>query len=115
MITLKEVLAQMRLLDNGGKPLAFDISVYTLNRNSKTGGRLIHYKNARLLQAEKKEKKTNYMTQENLEHYVQTENKARKNPHHFKNATRNIELETGEIKKIHIRFIDTFNQKKVVY
>ncbi len=38
-----------------------------------------------------------------------------RNPQHFLNSTRNIkDMETGEIKKIHIRLIMQFNQKTVM-
>lgn len=38
-----------------------------------------------------------------------------KNPNHWENRTRNIKLENGEIKKINILFVDSFNGKKVVF
>jgi hypothetical protein len=37
-----------------------------------------------------------------------------KNPHHFENATRNIKLQNGQLRKIHIRLIRVFNNKKVI-
>jgi hypothetical protein len=40
--------------------------------------------------------------------------KPRKDANHFQNRTRNIELENGDIRKIHLRLIDSINGKKVL-
>jgi hypothetical protein len=41
--------------------------------------------------------------------------KSSRNPNHFDNRTRNIELPSGEIKKIRIDFIIEINGNKVIY
>lgn len=43
----------MRTPDNEGRAVKFDIAVRTLNRQSKTGGKLNRYKNAKLVMHEK--------------------------------------------------------------
>lgn len=37
-----------------------------------------------------------------------------KNPHHYENSTRNIVLQNGELRKVHIRLIRRFNGKTVI-
>lgn len=111
MISLREVLTEIDKKDTKGNAVPFSCLVYTLNRNSKKGGRLIAYKNAKLLKGKSSKKPT--LT--SLEISASTLPKSKRNPNHFKNATRNIELPNGDIKKIHIRYIDTFNGKKMVY
>ena len=37
-----------------------------------------------------------------------------RNPKHFENSTRNIKLPNGSIRKIHIRLVRVFNNKKVI-
>lgn len=110
-ISLKEVLTEINKKDSNKNPVPFSCAVYTLNRNSKKGGQLIQYENAKLLVGTKK---TN-LSEKAMTVVASTLPKEKRNPNHFKNATRNIELSNGEIKKIHIRFIDTFNGKKMVY
>lgn len=110
MISLKEVLEQMNKKDNRQNAVPFSCSVYTLNRNSKKGGRLIQYENVKLLVGKKAT-----LSEQALFVSASTLPKVRRNPNHFKNATRNIELQDGKIKTLHIRYIDTFNGKKMVY
>ena len=110
-ISLQEVLRQMKLKDQNGNALPFNITCYTLNRNTKKGGDLKTYMNARLLIA----KKQSGISMVALTKSVSILPKTRRNPNHFANATRNIELPNGDFKKIHIRYIDTFNGKKMVY
>jgi hypothetical protein len=38
-----------------------------------------------------------------------------KDPHHWSNSTRNVLLPNGQKRKLHIRLIIEFNNKKVCY
>lgn len=109
-IYLNEVLEIMRTPNDQGRAVKFDISVRTLNKNSKSGGRLNIYENAKLVMKEKPLDPLGHLKFKALE-----TPKTKKNPRHFPNKTRNIRLEGGEIKKIHINYIISFNEKKVLY
>lgn len=93
-ITLKEVLYQMKKLDNNKNPVPFSIAVRSFNKQNNTGGKLIVYHNVTLMQTAKSKKSV---------------------ANHWENRTRNIKLPNGEIKKINILFIISYNGKKVVY
>lgn len=113
-VYLKDVLEEMRTHNNKGEAIKFDISVRTFNRNSKKGGKLNHYKNAKLVMKEGVYDPTSVQA---LKH-VNDPNKLvkiKKSPSHFTNKTRNLKLESGEIKKININYIIKFNGKKVIY
>lgn len=111
-IFLKEVLEIMDKRLPDGNHLPFDIVIREFSRNNKTGGKIKYYNDAKKLAFEVKpnSKKTRNITVE-----VFKTDRASKNPHHFENATRNIELATGEIKKINILFIIKFNNLEVIY
>jgi hypothetical protein len=109
-ITLKEVLREFDKTDEKGNPIPFNISVFTLNKNSKKGGSLRVYNNARKLVAKKQAPSDSLLTL-----MASSPKKKKRNPNHFKNSTRNIECQDGKIRTIHIRYIDTFNGKKMVY
>ena len=100
----------MSLKGRDGKFFPFSVSVRTFNKNTKKGGKLIAYSNARLL-ADKNPNAVFVDTMEN----ILLPTKSLKLPNHFENKTRNIETETGEVKKINIDFIIDFNGKKVIY
>lgn len=108
-IFLKDVLDQMKLRDANGFAVAFDIVVREFSIQNKTGGKLKTYNDARLLIQKPKSK------QRSFKEDPLSFQKERKNPNHFSNHTRNLELANGEKKKINIRFIILFNGKKVVY
>lgn len=99
---LSDVLKEMRKLDDHKNPIPFDITIRTYNSQNKSGGRLVTYDNAMLMQAPKNtgairlSQKTDF-----------------KNPNHFANRTRNLKTNRG-IKKIHILFIIKFNGFDVV-
>ncbi len=103
---------KMELKDKTGFPYPFSIECYTLNRYSKTGGELKKYDNATLLTSNSKK---NTLNHKSLLIAAQLPSKPIKKPNHFKNRTRNIQLENGEIKKINIRLITRFNEKNVHY
>lgn len=110
-ISLSAALKIIERKDAEGYPLPFDISYRTLNRNSKTGGRLATYLGATILTSLPKQRKSNAAIIMDL----QTATKSRKNPEHHKNRTRNIHKPNGEIAKVHIRLIESINNQKVVY
>lgn len=103
-IYLSEVLGEMRKLTENKQPVPFSISVRSFNLQNKRGGKLIHYENAVLMQPPKQKGAKRLA---DATHF--------KNPNHWENRTRNIKLENGEIKKINILFVDSFNGKKVVF
>lgn len=110
MIYLKEVIAQMEQLDSLGKRISFDLEVRTFNAHNKFGGGYRAYTNAKLLVGEKLKGK-----QFISESHFYRKYRVRKNPSHFDNYTRNIELENGMILKIKLRYIIKFNNKQVIY
>jgi len=110
-IGLKEALHIIEQKDSDGFPIPFKISFRTLQRNSKTGGRLVTYIGATILTSVPKQRKSNKQIIEDL----QKPERANKKPNHSANRTRNIQKANGEIAKIHIRLIDSINNKKVVY
>lgn len=97
---LKEVLMKMKALDSYKNPIPFSLKVRQYNRQSRSGGKIKYYENV------------TYLTPSPLS---KREGKDTRNPNHWKNRTRNIKLQSGEIQKIHILFIIEFNGKKVVY
>ncbi|MFL9834997.1 hypothetical protein [Chryseobacterium terrae] len=76
----------------------FTLEIRSFNKYNKMGGRTIVYRNAELLLPPKKKGVQRLKDPTPF-----------KNPNHFKNRTRNIKLEDGEIKTIHIIFIIRFN------
>lgn len=112
MLYLKDVLEIMRTPNAEGRAVPFDISVRTFNRFSKEGGKLNIYKNARLVMKEKGLDPNSIYA---LQHFKKKPEASRKNPQHFTNKTRNLRLENGDKRKIHINYIISFNGKKVIY
>jgi len=110
-IFLRDVLETMRTLDPNGRAVPFSISFRTLNRQSKTGGRLKEYPEAKLVIKEENKKSDSIASLR----YPKRQVTIRRRPNHWDNKTRNIKLPNGEIKKILINHIITFNGKKVVY
>jgi len=113
VIYLQDVLTQMKTLTPDGRAPIFDIKVRTFNKYSKTGGRLLHFPQAKLVM---KEENPNTDSVLSLRIKRTTRPTERKNPAHFTNKTRNIKiLPQKHIKKIGIRHIIEFNNKKVIY
>ncbi|WP_104810224.1 hypothetical protein [Polaribacter filamentus] len=108
-VGFSECLAIINQKDKRGNSVPFDADVYSLNKNSKKGGVLKIYRNVKLLAWEKQER-----TLRGQIKAASTEVRSKRNPNHFNNRTRNIELANGEIKKIHLRLIDSINAKKVL-
>lgn len=97
VITLKEALAVFSLKDENGFFLPFDLEYRTFNEQTKKGGKYKKYTAVKYLPNAK------------------NEDSSSKNPNHFFNRTRNIELPNGDIKSIKIDFIISVNNKKVIY
>ena len=112
-IYLSDVLEKIKTLDANGKAVTFSLKARTLNRNSRTGGKLVEYPKAKLVMPEEN---PNADSVESLRTKRKSLSGIRRNPDHFGNKTRNIKLlPGGEIKKIHIRYIIEFNGQKVIY
>jgi hypothetical protein len=108
-IFLKEALKIFQLKDRDGKPFPFDITYRTFNSQTKQGGKLKVYKGVTYLPESNPNIKSKSVDA------IFSEEKYERNPSHFKNRTRNIQLSTGEIKKIRIDFIISINDLKVIY
>lgn len=111
-ISLIEALKIIDLKDAGGDALPFNISFRTLQRNSKTGGRLVELDNAKLLTRTSKKKSISEKLQIQQ---LQEAPISKKNPNHYQNRTRNLVKANGEIVKVHIRLIISINNQKIVY
>jgi hypothetical protein len=109
-IYLKDVLKIMQLKDKEGKPFPFDLTYRTFNSQTKRGGKLKVYEKVKHLP----EANPNALPSKSIEAIFAKE-KAEKKPVHFENRTRNIELQSGELKKIRIDFIISINNQKVIY
>ncbi|TXK74002.1 hypothetical protein FT993_03565 [Mesonia sp. HuA40] len=103
----------MRTLNQEGLAVRFDIAYRSFNRNSKTGGKMYRYQNAKLVMNEKPIDPTSLFALQNFKPKEKREI-VKKNPNHFTNKTRNIKLENGQIKKINIKYIIEFNGKNVI-
>ncbi len=109
-VTLSECLEIINTKDKFGNPYPFTVDVFTLNKNSKSGGSLRRFENVKLLKFKKSKRTLGSLTVS-----ASTMAKPKRNPNHFKNRTRNIELPNDEIKTIHIRLIKNINGKEMVY
>lgn len=99
---LREVLTEMKKLDENKNPVPFTITVRTYNQQNKVGGRLVTWDNATLMQPPKTPGKIRLSQKIDF-----------KNPNHFKNHTRNLKTNL-EKKKINILFITMFNGYEVI-
>lgn len=112
-IYLQDALKQMKTLTPEGRAPIFSIKVRTLNKYSKTGGRLLEFPQAKLVIPEEN---PNANSMEALRTKPKKQTETRRNPRHFENKTRNIKvLPHNQIKKIGIRHIIEFNNQKVIY
>lgn len=113
VIYLSDVLKIMSTPNRDGLAVPFSISFRSLQKYSKTGGRLVSYEKAKLVM---KETFANHNPDKRMLQKPIPRTNIRRNPNHWENKTRNIKiLPQGDIKKIHINHIITFNGKKVVY
>jgi hypothetical protein len=97
-----DVIAYM----DSGQPFA--LSFVSCDKKRKKAGEWIEIKSAVKFMALDKKKQSSIEAAQPIFQGVS------KNPHHFENATRNIKLQNGELRKIHIRLIRIFNNKKVI-
>jgi hypothetical protein len=107
-IFLSDVLKQMNQKDSEENPVPFSLEWRTFNNQNKMGGKLKSETGAILCMKSTKKRDVTKELQN------PTEKKERKNPNHWKNKTRNIELSNGEVKTINILLITKFNGKTVV-
>ncbi|MFM1776341.1 MAG: hypothetical protein RJA53_1951 [Bacteroidota bacterium] len=101
-IKLTEALKLFNLRDANGMFVPFDIEYRTFNSQTKQGGKLKAYQGVKYLPSAKKVEES-------------STDLSIKNPNHYENRTRNIELPNGEIKKLRIDFIVSINNTKVIY
>ena len=106
-IFLKDALKTMSLRDKEGKPFPFDIAYRTFNKQTKKGGKMMRLKGVKLLPEANR-------TQEKITEESIFDNRDSKNPNHFQNRTRNIELSNNSIKTVRIDFITEINGKQVL-
>lgn len=101
-LTLKDALKVFSQKDDKGMYLPFNIEYRTFNSQTKKGGIL------------KRHERVKYLP-EAIQDPNAHENKQLRSTNHFENRTRNIELSTGEIRKVRIDFIISINNIKVIY
>lgn len=109
VIHLKDALQIMQLRDREGKPFPFDLTYRTFNSQTHKGGKLKVYEKVKYLP----EANPNALPSKSIE-AIFAERKIERKPVHFENRTRNIELQSGEIKKVRIDFIISINSQKVI-
>jgi hypothetical protein len=105
-MSLSLVLEQMRKPEKGGSTVPFSIIVCPWNEAKQEGGIPIYYQNVRL-------KVSDRANSAEGSAFTMAKDLVAKNPNHWKNQTRNIILSDGKIRKIHIRDITHFNDRKV--
>lgn len=109
-IFLKEALNIMKRRSVDGRLHPFDLLIRTFNSQTGQGGKLKEYKQVRLLPEANPNKKKEVNIHNVLDPVV-----SNKRPSHFKNRTRNIELEDGSVRSIRIDFIIKINNQTVIY
>ena len=110
VIFLKEATKIISLKDKEGKPFPFDLRYRTFNSQTKQGGKIKEYQGVKHLPDANSHPELSLHPEA-----VFAREKPSRNPNHFDNRTRNIELPNGEIKKIRIDFIIEINGQKVIY
>jgi len=110
-IRLWDVLELIDSLDGQGKPIRFQLKFVTANRLEKTGGEIIELKDACKCSVRTHWGKEIFPTKK----VFAANDRVTKDPNHWVNSTRNILLPNGQKRKLHIRLIIEFNNKKVCY
>ena len=110
-IRVWDVLENMDSFDGQGKPVRFQLKFITANRSEKTGGDIIELKDACKCSVRTKKGKEIFAAKKNFP----VVERITKDPNHWVNSTRNILLPNGQKRKLHIRLIIEFNNKKVCY
>lgn len=109
-ITLKQALDIFNQRDSKKMFVPFDVSFRTFSKTTKRGGQLKVYEGVKWLPSAKPDDK-----KEITIHNVLDPVKANKDPNHFENRTRNVELPNGDIRTINIDYIILVNNYKVIY
>ena len=108
MIRLIDALNLMDEVDREENPIPFSLKYITYNRKKKSGGEIIEIDKAVKCVAMRGGKIV-YDTRKK-------EKDISKNPNHFKNSTRNLNIVgTDQIRKCNIRLITEFNGQKVIW
>ena len=110
-IRLWDVLEIMDSFDGQEKPVRFQLKFVTANRSEKTGGEIIELKDACKCSVRTKKGKEIFAAKKN----IPVVERITKDPNHGVNSTRNLLLPNGQKRKLHIRLIIEFNNKKVCY
>jgi len=110
-IRLWEALEIMDSVDPHGRPVRFQVKFVTADRTKKEGGEIIELKDASKGPVRTKNGQEIYPQKKNC----QGQERITRNPNHWENSTRNIRLPNGQKRKLHIRLIIEFNNKKVCY
>jgi hypothetical protein len=110
-IRLWDVLQIMDSVDVEGNPVRFQVKFVTANRTTKEGGEIIELKDACKCSVKTKKGKEVFPEKR----YFHPIEKVSKDPRHWTNSTRNVQLPNGQKRKLHIRLIIEFNQKRVCY
>ncbi len=103
IIHLNDALAEMK------KPVPFSIAYVTCDQMRNSGGEIMKLDNVMLSHNQHKAEDFNFAAPD-----FGNPDKPRK-PRHYENATRNLILPNGKIRKFHIRLVLQFNGKKVFY
>lgn len=104
----------MEQTDAKGYPVRFDLVCWAYSEVRGTGGEELHYTNVCLNDVKSKAEPT-LKEEFRRQKPVIVTNSSPKNPNHWDNQTRNIRLANGQIRKIHIKFIKSFNNLQIVY
>jgi len=111
-IRLSEVLDLMDQIGDDGKPRPFQMKFIKADRTRGTGGEILELLQGRKVVSKDKQGNPVFDLRPKVQPSAST---LKKDPRHWVNATRNIILENGEIRKVHIRLIIEFNHQKVCY
>jgi len=111
-IRLSGVLDHMDRIGDDGKPCPFQMKFVKADRTRGTGGDILEIINGRKMVNKDKDGEPVFDFRPKSH---PSEPGLKKDPRHWVNATRNILLENGEIRKVHIRLIIEFNNQKVCY
>ena len=110
-IRLWDVLEIMDSMDGHGKPVRFQLKYVTADKTKGTGGEIIELKDACKCSVRTKQGKEIFSAKQKFP----TNDRVTKDPNHWVNSTRNCLLPNGQKRKLHIRLIIEFNNKKVCY
>ncbi len=111
-IRLSGVLDQMDQIGDDGKPSLFQMKFVKADRTRGTGGDILEIINGRKCVGLNKQGSPVFNLRTK---YSPSDSRIKKDPRHWINSTRNILLENGMIRKVHIRLIIEFNNQKVCY